>query len=86
MSRWTWKEFRAECSGSALRRRTAEAVRENTLFEAVVQIRRFYLQRDPSSSTEYERGYGDCMADITRLLDPNYVPPPDPETESDDNS
>lgn len=65
----------AELNGSADRLRVAEAigraVTEQTLREAVRMIRRHYLPKPPSGSPEYDRGYGDAILDMTRLLDPD---------------
>lgn len=66
-----WKGVWAELTGSAQRRREYNLVREIVLRDAVCQIRRLYLPQPPSGSPEYDKGYGDAVLDITRLLDPD---------------
>lgn len=70
-----WAAVWAELNGSAHRRRIEKQIgrqiSEETLREAVALIRRFYLPQPPTDSPEYDRGYGDCILDMTRLLDPD---------------
>lgn len=52
-------------------RQVADAVSEVVFREAVCRIRRAYLLTSPSDSPEYERGFGDAVAKMTQLLDPD---------------
>jgi hypothetical protein len=49
--------------------RLAEELAPVLLREAACRIRRFYLTRPASRSPEYDRGYGDAVLDITRVLE-----------------
>ena len=71
-----WKGVWEELNGTADHRRLAERVgrevTDQTLREVVRLIRRYYQQHhDPNASTDYDRGYGDAILDMTRLLDPD---------------
>ena len=87
MSRQFWRGVWAELNGSADRRRISEAigvaVTDQTLREAVRMIRRHYLPKPPSDSPEYDRGYGDAILDMTRLLDPDSRPSENQERKDD---
>lgn len=70
-----FKRLRAELNGSAQHRRDFLRIKEIVLKDAVALIRRNYLPKPPSESSDYDRGYGDAILDMTRLLDPEFPPP-----------
>jgi hypothetical protein len=65
-------ELRDELTGVAEHRREVRRIADQVsvvvLRDAVSRIRRFYLPQPPSGSSEYDRGYGDAILDVTRLL------------------
>jgi hypothetical protein len=63
VGRQLWDEF----TGRAKKNRERDAV----LRSAVARLRRAYLLQLPSGSVEYDRGFGDAIAKMTRLLDPD---------------
>jgi hypothetical protein len=49
--------------------RLVDEMAPDLLREAACRIRRYYLTRPPSGSPEYDRGYGDAVLDVTRVLE-----------------